>query len=414
MLRFDIFLLVAQGSLSLAAPQSSQNVVSVPQQYTYLLPDGYEGNTNYTFVNGTHTSSNKVNSILTAAQKAPIISYDQEFLDIVGSNPEVKLIEERQNDDFAYEMGVWVPERNEVWFTSAVEQGHVIAPTLYALNLGTNDVSKVQASEEIINANGGYYFEGKVYIATYPNNASYSGGIISVEVNTLQVETVLNSYFGLRYNGIDDIAWATGSDGCKYMYFTDLDFAYLGYDNLPPLQLPANVYRWDPQNQVVLPVITRNELNPNGVRVSPDMKTLYVTDSTATFAGAGPYSPASGPSDVFWLGPYIYAFDLDSRMLPVNRRVFGMARQGIADGLHIDDVGNVYTGEWEGVVVRNPAGKTIGVFNSQFFQADKHADALAMANFALAGDTLVFLSTTRLWTVKLAKTVVSQNSPIVN
>jgi gluconolactonase len=91
-----------------------------------------------------------------------------------------------------------------------------------------------------------------------------------------------------------------------------------------------------------------------------------------------------------------------------------MARQGIADGIHVDDAGNVYTGEWEGVVVRNPAGKTIGVFNSQFFQADKQADALPMANFALAGDTLVFLSTTRLWTVKLAKTVVSEDSPIVN
>ena len=413
MSRFGIVSLLLLGRLgSLAAPSSS-NVVSIPQQYTYLLPNGYEGNTNYTFVNGTHTSSSDVNNILKAAKKAPMISYDQAFLDIVGSNPEVKLVEERSVDEFAYEMGVWVPERNEVWFTSAVEQGRVFAPTLYALNLGSNAISKVQASAEITNPNGGYYFEGKVYIATYPNNASYSGGVISVDVKTLQVETVLNSYFGLRFNGVDDIVWATGG-GCKYMYFTDLDFAYLGYDNLPPLQLPANVYRWDPQNQVLLPVIGRNDVNPNGVRVSPDMKTLYVTDTTATFASAGPYSPASGPSDTFWLGPYIYAYDLDNNMMPVNRRVFGMARQGIADGIHVDDAGNVYTGEWEGVVVRNPAGKTIGVFNSQFFQADKRADALAMANFALAGDTLVFLSTTRLWTVKLAKTVVSQNSPIVN
>lgn len=411
MLKLNALFLLSLGVVRLAA---SGNVVSVLQQYTYLLPNGYQGNTNYTFVNGTHTGSNEVNSVLNAAKKAPIISYDQAFLDIVGSTPEVKLIAERKDDYFAYEMGVWVPERHEVWFTSAVEQGRVIPPTLYALDLGTNSISKVEASEEIINANGGYYFEGKVYIATYPNNASYSGGIVAVDVKTLQVETVLNSYFGLRYNGIDDIVWATGSNGCKYMYFTDLDFAFLGYDNLPPLQLPANVYRWDPQNQVVQPVVTRNEANPNGVRVSPDMKTLYVTDSTATFAGAGPYSPASGPSDTFWLGPYIYAYDLDSHMMPVNRRVFGMARQGIADGIHVDDAGNVYTGEWEGVVVRNPAGKTIGVFNSQYFQADKEADALAIANFALAGDTLVFLSTTRLWTVKLAKTIVSENSPIVN
>ena len=102
-------------------------------------------------------------------------------------------------------------------------------------------------------------------------------------------------------------------------------------------------------------------MNPNGVRVSPDMKTLYVTDSTGTFSGAAPYTPASGPGDVSWYGPYVYAYDLDERMLPVNRRVFAQVRQGIADGIHVDDEGNVWTGEYEGVVVRNPAGKVIGV-----------------------------------------------------
>lgn len=129
------------------------------------------------------------------------------------------------------------------------------------------------------------------------------------------------------------------------MYYTDLNFAFLGYTNLPPLQLPNGVYRWDPQTKSVLPVISRNEVNPNGVRVSPDMRTLYVTDSTATFAGAGPYSPASGPGTVSWYGPYVYAYELDEAMLPVNRRVFAQVRQGIADGIHVDDSGNVWTGE---------------------------------------------------------------------
>ena len=392
---------------------SSNTVVSIPQEYTYLLPTGYTGDTNYTFVNGTKTSNDSINSLLEQASKAPFISYDQEFLDILGPNPEIKLVEERPGNYFAYEMGVWVPERNEVWFTSAVEQGMHLPPTLYALNLSTGAIGELNASETIVNANGGYYFEGKVYIATYPNNDSYSGGIISVDTKTLEVETVLNSYFGLRFNGVDDITWVIQGNN-RYMYFTDLDFAYDAYPNLPPLQVPANVYRWDPQNSILLPAIGRNDVNPNGVRVSPDMRTLYVTDNSATFNTPGPYSPQSGPSDTFWLGPYIYAYDLDQNMFPVNRRVFGMARQGIADGIHCDDAGRVYTGEYEGVVVRNSAGKTIGVFNSQFFQADKRADALAIANFALAGDTLVFLSTTRLWTVKLGQTVVAEDSVIVN
>ena len=112
-------------------------------------------------------------------------------------------------------------------------------------------------------------------------------------------------------------------------------------------------------------------------------------------------------------GPYLYAYDLDSHMMPVNRRVFGMARQGIVDGIQIDDSGRVYTGEYEGIVVRNTAGKTIGVFNSQFFQADKQADALPIANMGLAGDTIVFLATNRLWTIKIAQKIVSEDGPII-
>src|ERR1700760_953328 len=98
--------LVLLGALAFSHA-ASNTVVSIPQEYTYLLPDGFKGNSNYTFANGTHTSSNHINSLLESASKAPFISYDQEFLDILGSNPEVKLVAER-NNDFAYEMGVWV------------------------------------------------------------------------------------------------------------------------------------------------------------------------------------------------------------------------------------------------------------------------------------------------------------------
>jgi gluconolactonase len=69
------------------------------------------------------------------------------------------------------------------------------------MDLSSNAISEVKTSAFITNPNGGYYFQGKVYIATYPNNQSYPGGIVSVDVKTLEVETITNSYFGLRYNG---------------------------------------------------------------------------------------------------------------------------------------------------------------------------------------------------------------------
>ncbi|KAI9666277.1 MAG: hypothetical protein M1821_004212 [Bathelium mastoideum] len=381
-----------------AQPKNASTVL-VPYEYTYLLPSGYSGDLNLTFVNGTKTGNDTIDSLLHSASQAPFIAYDQEFSDILGANPATQLIEQRPSDDFAYEAGVWVPERNEVWFTSAWSH------TIYSFNLATHFVAPLNTSERVIDPNGGYYFEGKVYFATYRNNASYAGGIVSVDANTLQVEPVVNSYFGLRFNGIDDIAWATQGNN-RYMFFTDLEYAYLHYTNLPTTQVPANVWRWDATAQVLLPVIGRGEINPNGVRVSPDQRTLYVTDNDAT--------NVVGAASASWLGPYIYAWDLNENMFPVNKRLFAMARQGIADGIHVDDAGRVWTGEYEGVVVRSPQGKVLGVFNSQYFQENKGVDGLPIANFALAGDTLVFLSTTRLWTIKLGQTVVSSSSTVVN
>jgi len=397
------------------ATAASNLTVSVPYEYTYRLPSGFSSNANETFVNSTTTGNDTIDSLLDAASKAPYIAYDDSFYDIIGRNASEPQLVQQRDSAFAYEAGVWVPERDEVWFTSDVSDGPRVTPHVSVLNLSTNAVYPLNGtSQPIVDGNGGYYFQGKVYFATYPDNTTYRGGIISVDARTLEVETVLNSYFGLSFNGVDDIAWAQqGND--RYMYFTDLAFPYLAYPTgLPPVQLPATVWRWDPQDGVLLPVISRNEVNPNGVRVSPDFRTLYVTDDTATFGPPGPNSPPMGPGAEDWLGPYVYKYDLDSEMMPVNRRVFALVRQGKADGIHVDDAGNVWTGEYEGVTVRNPKGKVIGQFNSQYFQENKNADGPFIANFALAGDTFVFLSTTRLWTVKLAKTVVGAGSSIVN
>lgn len=101
-------------------------------------------------------------------------------------------------------------------------------------------------------------------------------------------------------------------------------------------------------------------------------------------------------------------------MFLVNSRVFGPARRLIADGLHCDDKGRVWTGEGESVIVRNPRGKGIGIFNVMYFFEDKASLFSAIANFALAGDMLVVEAVTKLWTVKLEKTVASRNSSIIN
>jgi gluconolactonase len=101
-------------------------------------------------------------------------------------------------------------------------------------------------------------------------------------------------------------------------------------------------------------------LIPSGIRVNASGTKLYVTDSSATDSfpslrgGAG----ATGSSVIF-------VYDLDDDAFPVNKRMLGISRSGIPDGIHIDDADRIWSGEYEGVVVRNSQGKVLGLFNSE-------------------------------------------------
>lgn len=143
------------------------------------------------------------------------------------------------------------------------------------------------------------------------------------------------------------------------------------------------VLRWDPQEKNLLPMISRKDTAlPNGIRVSPDQKPLYVTE----FAGPR-WTSILGVSAKIG-SPAIYKYDFDAAMRPINRRLFGYPRMGGADRIHIDDKGRVWTAEDDGVVLRRPDGKILGVFDSMFFGA---SGLIPIANFTLAGDVLVVL-----------------------
>lgn len=304
------------------------------------------------------------------------------------------------------------------------------AAYLSILNLNTNTVSNVTYANNAhpqIFPNGGTWLArtNKVYIG----NAE-PGEIWSIDAKTHQADLVLNSYFGLSFPLVDDLAFATqnniGTSVCRYaavrtdktdsdyLFFTVVDPKGFGYEQFPTAQLPNGVWRYDTSRKVLVNVLGRNQvLVPNGVRFAPDQRTLYVTDSSTTqmfgpgIGGVNGMGPANGG------GQYIWRFQLGADMFPTEQTLFAFVRSGIADGIHVDDAGRVWTAEFDGIVVRNAQGKELGVFNAQAFGAG-NAPPNEIANFALAGDTLVVLAGDRLWTVKLAQVVVSPVSPAVD
>src|SRR5690348_4949499 len=97
-------------------------IASINPELTYLLPDRFEGDIFSSFVAGTKTADSTVNELLSSARDKPFISFDDDFLSLLGSSPKIELIDERE-ENFAGEAGVWIRDRNEVWYTTWIVDG---------------------------------------------------------------------------------------------------------------------------------------------------------------------------------------------------------------------------------------------------------------------------------------------------
>ncbi|RDI77059.1 hypothetical protein Vi05172_g12962 [Venturia inaequalis] len=385
--------------------QANNLFVSIPQEWTYKLPPAFSGNVSTDFVR-TNTTNSTIDTTLLRARSSPFISYSDDFVSLVRGAQRFRLVSQ-QSSDFAAEAGVWVPETNQVWFTSSLYAGYSYTQVL---DLNTSTIFVPNTSLPIPTPNGGYYFNGLVYL-TDIGNETLAGGVYSIDpipdaTGTHQTEVVVNSYYGLRFNGPDDVTWSLSTvNGTKkpLMFFTDVNFRPVVHGYTDPVGLPNAVWRFDPTEQLLEPIIPPADIaTPNGIRVNKDFTLLYVTDTTLTAESK------IGHSSNGWGSPSIYQYELSPDGYPKNKRLVGFTRRGASDGIHIDDAGRIWTAEYEGVVVRSPNGRVLGIFNAEYF-LEGDAQGLAqpkIANFALANDTLVILAQTRIWTVNVGQVLV--------
>jgi gluconolactonase len=167
-----------------------------------------------------------------------------------------------------------------------------------------------------------------------------TGGNRRVSVTEMDgtVRTLADRWQGKRFNSPNDLTIDTRGR----VYFTDP--RYVGDE---PREIDTeSVYRIDPDGKVTQ-VITDVQ-KPNGILLSPDMKTLYLADN----------NPKGNR--------HLLAFPLRPDGSVGSKRVlhdFGKGR-GI-DGMAIDVKGNLYTtagaGKAAGVYVFSPEGKQLAV-----------------------------------------------------
>lgn len=142
------------------------------------------------------------------------------------------------------------------------------------------------------------------------------------------IETLIAKYDGKQFNSPNDLI--VRSDGT--IFFTDPDWGLEGRER----EIPFNgVYRLPPGGEPVL--LANDFVKPNGIALSPDEKTLYVCDDTAS---------------------HVRAFDLDEEGNVSNGRVLNPVPK--PDGLKVDVQGNLYVTSSDGIVILAPDGTRIG------------------------------------------------------
>ena len=194
-------------------------------------------------------------------------------------------------------------------------------------------------------------------------------GLARLDLRTKRKKIFLDRFEGKRFNSPNDLCIARSGA----IYFSDPPYGLEGVENSPLKELPySGVYRLDPDGKNVL--LDKSFLYPNGVALSPDGTTLYVSNTDTK-------------------QPIIRAYQLDANGLPTSfSTLFDAAplkRPGVngsPDGIKVDEAGNLFAAGPGGILVLSKEGELLGVIG---------AGGRAMPNCAFGEDgRTLFLAAT--------------------
>jgi gluconolactonase len=365
----------------------NDSAIACVDNYAAVLPYPFERSTasngidpdNDTFVNTSVPSD----SSFARLQETTFVVFDQERgLDILGPDPKLERIFDTRGDSI-HEAPVYVPGLNAIIF-SQPHQG-VYQQKIINLNGTEPTISNYTTSPPVYAVNGGKFYKGKVYWAaeasfSFPSPANGSiidqtPGIYELDPYTGQVRILLNNYYGQQLSSPNDLFVDSRGD----IYFTDSWYGYaINVTDYPVLS--PQTFRFRPSTGAVS--VVENTLGqPNGIGISPDGKTMYISDTGIT--DFDDVSPDVVPRYTFnkFGGRAVYAFDIN--FAPpgnylTNRRPIWLAQTFAVDGLHVSREGYVLgasgsgldvLSEWGELILRIEIGGAIN--NFQFAGADR-------------------------------------------
>ncbi|HEU4486968.1 MAG TPA: SMP-30/gluconolactonase/LRE family protein [Povalibacter sp.] len=194
--------------------------------------------------------------------------------------------------------------------------------------------------------------------------------VARMNVVTREKTPLATQFEGKRFNSPNDVIRSRSGT----LFFTDPPYGLKGIDASKHKELPFNgVYRVDTDGSVH--VLDRELRFPNGIALSPDERTLYVSNSD--------------PQRPIWM-----AYSLNEKGEVQDKRVFADASdlvaqklQGLPDGMRVTGDGTLFASSPGGILIMDPTGKRLGqiqtgdVIANCVFGDDGHMLYLTSHNF---------------------------------
>ncbi|MBA7544221.1 hypothetical protein ES705_36573 [subsurface metagenome] len=185
--------------------------------------------------------------------------------------------------------------------------------------------------------------------------------VIEMTTKGKVVRTLASMYNGKPVDGPNDLV----IDAKGGIYFTDPQFTPDPEKNQPG----RSIYYLMPKGEVIRVIEPNDFAMPNGILLSPDGKTLYVNN---TYDDEEWWNVDSDKDNFVW------AYDVNENGTVSNGRKFAelymppevLNRKGKtsgADGMTIDELGNIYVATYMGLQIFNKKGEFIGIINFPVF-----------------------------------------------
>jgi len=193
---------------------------------------------------------------------------------------------------------------------------------------------------------------------------------------TPKFETIVDNYEGKKFNSPNDLIY----DSHGNLYFTDPPFGLSEAMMDDPKKELAfqGVFKYSKDG--VLTLLTKEMSRPNGLALSPDEKTLYVSNADVTKA--------------IWMAfPLLADGQLGEGKILHDATALTATEIGVPDGVKVDKQGNIFTAGPGGLWIFAPDGKVLGKI--------KPGEWVSNCNFDENGKTLYITADDYLMRVKL-------------